>query len=117
MAFEELIKQLAQTLQNEASVRAVFGEPIKLDTHIVVPVATVAVNISGGGTGASRKPAPETRDFFAGGGGINVFAKPVGFIHEQDGKAVFAAIAPPVKETELPPIARKIIEAVTPAKH
>ena len=114
MAFEELIKQVADTLQKEASVKAVFGEPVKLDTHMVIPVALVTIEIGGGGTGASRKPAAEARDFFAGGGGINVLSKPVGFIHELEGKAVFTPIVKPQEEVHLSPLAKKIISAVTP---
>ncbi|HUJ27488.1 MAG TPA: hypothetical protein VLW85_15795 [Myxococcales bacterium] len=116
MAFEELVKQVAETLQKEGSVRAVFGEPVKLDTHIVVPVALVSIELGGGGTGATRKEE-KPRDFFAGGGSVKIVAKPAGFIHEQDGKALFTVIAEPHEPMNLPPLAKKIIEAVTPAKH
>ena len=104
MPFEEIVKQVAETIQKEANARAVFAEAMKLDTHIVVPVASVVVSIGAGGTGASRKPAAELRRFFgAGGGGINVLAKPVGFIHEKDGQVVFTYIeAEKAEEKGLP---------------
>jgi uncharacterized spore protein YtfJ len=105
MAFEEIVKQVAETIQKEANARAVFADPIKLETHVVVPVATIHIGLGGGGTGGSRKPHSELARFFgAGGGGLDVQAKPIGFIHEKDGEVVFSPIEiPPVqKEKGLP---------------
>jgi uncharacterized spore protein YtfJ len=115
MPFEEIVKQVTETIQKEASARAVFGEPTKLDTHIVVPVATVSIELGGGGGGGTRKPGAEiARIFGGGGGGLKVVARPVGLIHEQDGAVVFTRI-----EAEKPidapaPLAERIVSALTP---
>ncbi|MGZ6142487.1 MAG: spore germination protein GerW family protein [Myxococcales bacterium] len=113
MAFEEIVKQVAETIQKEANVRAVFAEPMKLDTHIVVPVASVVVSIGGGGGGGSRKPGAELQRFFGGGGGgVNVTATPVGFIHEKDGQVVFTYIeAAKAEEKGLPAVAERLMNA------
>ena len=93
MAFEEIVKQVAETIQKEANARAVFAEAMKLETHVVIPVAAVHISLGGGGTGSSRKPTSELARFFgAGGGGLDVRANPVGFIHEKDGAVVFTPI-------------------------
>lgn len=110
MAFEEIVKQVAETIQKEANVRAVFAEATKLDTHIVVPVATVTVSIGGGGTGTTRKT--EDKITAAGGGGVNVICKPVGFIHEKDGQVIFTTIE---HEKGLPAMAERLLQAFAKA--
>jgi len=113
MPFEEIVKQVAETIQKEANARAVFGEPAKLDTHIVIPVASVVISISGGGVGGSRKPGAEiARLLGGGGGGLNVVASPVGFIHEKDGVVIFTRIEKPRPEEKgLPLMAERIMGA------
>ncbi len=116
MAFEEIVKQVAETIQKEANARAVFAEAMKLDTHVVIPVAAVQISLGGGGTGSSRKPTSELARFFgAGGGGLDVRAKPVGFIHEKDGIVVFTPIEIPAegkeKEKGLP---ERLMSAIAP---
>ncbi len=92
MAIEELVRKVAETLEKEGNTRAIFGEPIKLDTKTLIPVACVAV----GGAGAGVSPKADQRGFGAGGGGgLNVM--PVGFIHEQAGEIVFTPIHLDVK--------------------
>lgn len=90
---EELIKQIGDTIQNEANAKAVFGDPIKLDNHTIVPVAVINVGFGGGGAtrAPEEKPAP-LRRFFGAGGGMGLQARPVGFIHEKDGQVVFTPI-------------------------
>lgn len=112
MPFGEIVKQVAETIQKEANARAVFGEPTKLDTHIVIPVASVVISLSGGG-GGSRKPGADiVRLFGGGGGGLTVTASPVGFIHEKDGAVVFTRIEKPKQEDKaLPLVAERIMGA------
>ena len=113
MSFEEIVRQVAETIQKEANARAVFGEPAKLDTKVVIPVASVVIQISGGGGGGTRKPGAEiARLFGGGGGGLNVTAAPVGFIHEKDGAVVFTRIDKPKPEEKgLPLVAERIMGA------
>ena len=117
MPFEEMVKQVTETIQKEGNAKAVFGEPTKLDTHVVIPVASIVISVGGGGGGASRKPVAEIARFFGGGGGgVDVVASPVGFIHERDGAVVFTRIDRAGEEERaqhLPPLAEKIASAFT----
>ena len=47
MPFEDMVKQVALTLERDGSVQAVFGQSIELEHHTIVPVAVV----TGGGGG------------------------------------------------------------------
>jgi uncharacterized spore protein YtfJ len=108
-----IMHDLTTILQQEGNVRAVFGTPVKLDNHVVIPVATI--KLGGGGGGAIRKLGPaadvvrrllgkdgetalETK--IGGGGGWTIDVRPVGFLSEQAGRVVFTKIdeggAPPV---------------------
>lgn len=86
MAFDEMMKQVAMTLERDASVRAVFGEAIKLEHHTIVPVAVVS---GGGGAGGTQG---EPTVSFAGGGGLALTVKPVGFISEHGDDVHFTPI-------------------------
>jgi uncharacterized spore protein YtfJ len=102
MELEKIIKEIAETIQSQANVKAVFGEPVKLDNHVVIPVAkiSVAFGLGGGseGQGAERREegnkAGEERGF-GGAGGMKLQALPAGFIHEKDGEVVFSTIDVP----------------------
>lgn len=83
MAFDEMMKQVALTLERDGSVRAVFGEAIKLEHHTIVPVAVVS---GGGGAGGSQGEQA------AGGAGIAVNVRPVGFISEHGDEVTFTPI-------------------------
>ena len=100
-----VVHEAAAALEREGNVRAVFGEPMKLDTRTVIPVATVAM---GGGAGGLRAFGaavekvqrllsgndvhvhPGRTIFGGGGGGIDI--RPVGFLCEEDGRVVFTRI-------------------------
>lgn len=96
MAYEDLMKQITETFEREGNVRAVFAEPVKLETKTVIPVA--AISLGGGAGGVS--PAVESKlakAIFGGGGGAAIQVQPVGFIHERDGEVVFTPIHVDVK--------------------
>jgi uncharacterized spore protein YtfJ len=86
MAFDDMMKQVAMTLERDASVRAVFGDAIKLEHHTIVPVAVV----SGGGGAGGTQGDPTVS--FAGGGGLALTVKPVGFISEHGDEVHFTPI-------------------------
>jgi uncharacterized spore protein YtfJ len=80
---------VAETIEREANVRALFGEPVAVGGHTVIPVASVFV-ATGAGGGAGN---PDAEDGGVGaGGGLLVRATPVGFIHEQGGTLAFTPI-------------------------
>ena len=96
MAFDEMLRQVAEMLEKEGNARTVFGEPVKLDTKTIIPVAQVQF---GGGGGGMSPPVKEGAQapVFGGGGGGGFTVQPVGFIHEEDGEVVFTAIHVDVK--------------------
>ena len=101
---QEIVKQIVHAFETEANVKAVFGEPVKLDGHSVIPVAAVFVSIGGGaglggGFGKAVQGAVELAQRFlprglagGGGGGINLWVRPVGFIHDDKDAVTFTPI-------------------------
>lgn len=94
MDIEKIVGDVAETIQKEANVRAIFGEPTQIDERKVVPVGRVTVSISGGaGTGAGESKGEERGNGVGGGGGaVNVTVTPVGFIAEGPEGVVFTPI-------------------------
>lgn len=103
---EAIVHEIARTIEAEGNTRAIFGAPVKLDTHTIIPVAALEIGMgAGGGMGqgvtferlrdaaadAVRRVVPGGRGV-GGGGGLDVKLRPVGFLHEEDGKVVFTPI-------------------------
>jgi uncharacterized spore protein YtfJ len=88
-------------LEAEGNVKAIFGQPIRLENHTVIPVAAVEIAIgAGGGVGHGPNLPPSIQAAIqlakkilpggwgaGGGGGRSVRIRPVGFIYEKDGVA------------------------------
>jgi len=103
-AFERIVGELRHAIESEGNVRAIFGEPIKLDQHVVVPVMSIEIAIGGGGgygggpkifKGAidvAKKLVPAGWGV-GGGGGFSLRIRPVGFIRDQENGPSFVAIA------------------------
>jgi uncharacterized spore protein YtfJ len=101
---QEVVQQIARIFESEANVKAVFGAPVQLDGHTVIPVATVFVSFGGGvgiGGGLGKAVAGAValanrilpRAFAGGaGGGVNVSVRPVGFIHDAKEGVAFTPI-------------------------
>ena len=100
-----VVHDITTTLEHEGNVHAVFGEPMKLDTRTVIPVATITMGGGAGGIRAfgaavdtirrwfSRKPIHVTPGrTFVGGGGGGIDIRPVGFMVEENGHVVFTPI-------------------------
>ena len=100
-----IVHEIASTLEREGNVRTVFGEPLKLDTRTVVPVASVSIGAGGGGArvlGAAvdtlrrwlwRRPVHvEPGRSLVGGGGAGIQIQPMGFLCEENGRVVFTRI-------------------------
>ncbi len=99
MNLDNIIKSITETLQKEANVNTVFGQPLELESKKAIPVARIQMTVSGGGGGGSGHEEQETegappKDGSGGGGGgkIDVQVIPVGFIHEGGDGVVFTAI-------------------------
>jgi uncharacterized spore protein YtfJ len=122
MQLDSLIHEIGETIQREASVKTVFGDPIKLDEHTVIPVALVTVSFGGGlggghGTAARLlgKDAPNVpgSDWTGGGGGggLNIVTLPIGFLSEREGQVTFNAIGGAGEgAVQLNPIVRKFLD-------
>jgi uncharacterized spore protein YtfJ len=79
MSAKEMLQNLGESLGATATVKSVFGEPIRLEGKTVVPVAKVRFGF-GAGFGAnprkSDKEVPTKAEGGGGGGGVQ--ASPAG---------------------------------------
>jgi uncharacterized spore protein YtfJ len=71
--------------ERDGNVQAVFGEAIKLEHHTIIPVAVVA---GGGGAGGTQGE----QSVSAGGMGLGLNVRPVGFIYESGDQVLFTPI-------------------------
>lgn len=76
MNIAELIKNTLKEAQELMSSRTVVGEPIKTDTHTVIPVSRVMFGFGGGGGEGNEKNNPATGQGVGGGWSI----EPVAFV-------------------------------------
>jgi len=94
MDITALVHEVAEAIGRSGQARAVFGDPLKLDTQTIIPVAVVMTRLGGGGG---------TTAIIGGGGGVGMHLDvlPVGFIHEKDGVATFTALDLPLERLAL----------------
>jgi uncharacterized spore protein YtfJ len=78
---DQAVMEVLQRVAGNATVRAVFGEPITTDGVTVVPVARVSSG-AGGGTGTD----PQKHESQGTGGGLGLSARPVGAYVIREGK-------------------------------
>src|SRR5215831_14433750 len=94
MDFEGIARHIAETIEHSGTAKAVFGEPVKLATQTVVPVAAIFCHVGAGG-GRSGIGG-------GGGGGFHLRVVPIGYIHEKEGTAVFSPIDVPEQALSSP---------------
>lgn len=99
MNLDNIIKSITDTLQKEANVNTVFGQPLELESRKAIPVARIQMSVSGGGGGGTGHEGPDgdeasPKDESGGGGGgkIDVQVIPIGFIHEGADGVAFTPI-------------------------
>jgi uncharacterized spore protein YtfJ len=79
MSATEILQRIGESLGGMATVKSVFGEPIRCEGKTVVPVAKVAYGFGGGFGGGTRKHGSEpSKQGEGGGGGGGVRAFPAG---------------------------------------
>ncbi|HVV84800.1 MAG TPA: hypothetical protein VHE35_17170 [Kofleriaceae bacterium] len=78
------IDKAIETANKLGHVKAIFGEPIKLETTSIVPVGVVITSFGAGGGGLPLLSG------MGGGGDLRVL--PIGFLSEQAGAVKFTAI-------------------------
>lgn len=102
----DVLREIARAFEAEANVKTVFGDPIELHGHTVVPVATIFVSIGGGaGVGGATGLAKTVQGAIDAatrvipgawgggvGGGVQVRVQPVGFIHDGKDGVLFSPI-------------------------
>jgi len=74
MALGNLFQDIIEKLNNSATVKTVFGEPIKAEGKTIIPVAKIGYGF-GGGQGTKEKS--ENSDLGLGGG---IGIKPIGVL-------------------------------------
>jgi uncharacterized spore protein YtfJ len=105
-ALEAMVRELTHAIEAEGNVRTVFGEPVLVEKHRIVPIATIEIGAGAGGLFSRRGPmrlaqeaAALARRFIpagwgiGGGGGGMLRVRPVGFLQEEDGRVVFCPIS------------------------
>lgn len=76
---DELFVRL-EDMQAQASVDAVFGQPVTLGEKVVIPMASVAYGFGLGFGESADQAAGESDGGTAGGGGAGMGARPLGVI-------------------------------------
>jgi len=84
-----LLQSLKDSLLGQASVKAVYGEPITVHDKTIIPVAKILYGY-GAGAGAGRMGEDNARGEGSGGGG-GVKAVPVGIIEVSRERTRFVA--------------------------
>lgn len=92
MTTEEIVKQVTHAVEQEGNAKVVFGAPVKLDSKTVIPVAAVRFGGGAGGARADGEVSTLARAIFSGGGGGGFDVRPVGFIHESEGRVEYTPI-------------------------
>ena len=103
------VERIAERIGAQATVRAVFGEPIERDGITIIPVAKVRWGFGGGsgggpfgpeagigaeGAAADTTPGGGSLAGFGSGGGGGVTADPVGYLEIGPDGASFIPISP-----------------------
>lgn len=77
----QFLESLAQRLQSNASVKAVFGEPVEAQGKTIIPVAKIAYGLGGGyGKLENSKSDSASQPNMGEGGGGGIIARPIGVV-------------------------------------
>lgn len=86
MKITDTLAALHDKIAASATVDRVYGQPIDLDGHVIVPVARIAYGFGGGGGGEDQAGG------MGGGGGVRV--EPLGFVTVDDDRPHFHPLWP-----------------------
>jgi uncharacterized spore protein YtfJ len=90
MSTQALLQSLKESILSQASVKAIYGEPISAHGKTVIPVAKIIYGYgAGAGTGGVGDSSARGE---GGGGGGGVRAVPVGVIEISDERTCFVPI-------------------------
>ena len=90
MNFQDYFKNVAESIRESATVKAVYGDPVESQGKTIIPVAKIRYGFGGGG-GSGEDASPEGATAVAagathkamgmgGGGGGGVSVTPAGYI-------------------------------------
>ena len=94
MSIPERVQSIVEKLQTSASVKTVYGEPIKVDGKTIVPVARVAYCFgmcSCGKKGEEQEQQGKDQQSCGGGGG-GLSVRPAGVLEITEGETRFIPI-------------------------
>ncbi len=101
----DLVRSIAQSLQDSLTVRTVYGEPITAGNITIVPVARVSFGFAGGGGGGSGVlpaggdiNAPRHGGGGGGGGAGGGFVQPIGYIEITENASRWVPVERPQSE-------------------
>jgi len=90
MSTQALLQSLKESILSQASVKAIYGEPISAHGKTVIPVAKIMYGYgAGAGTGGMGDTTARGE---GGGGGGGVRAMPVGVVEISDQQTRFVPI-------------------------
>jgi len=90
MSTQALLQSLKESILSQASVKAIYGEPISANGKTVIPVARIMFGYgAGAGTGCVGNTSARGE---GGGGGGGVRTTPVGVIEISDQQTRFVPI-------------------------
>ncbi|MCU1296940.1 MAG: hypothetical protein JWO91_1218 [Acidobacteriaceae bacterium] len=91
MGSQALLQSLKESILSQASVKAIYGEPISANGKTIIPVAKIAYGYgAGAGTGGVGSSSARGE---GGGGGGGVRAVPVGVIEVSSERTRFVPIS------------------------
>lgn len=92
MKVRKIIKDITDNLKSSATVRTVYGEPIRASNKVVIPVAKVAYGFGGGGETERKGGHERTRGAEEGGGG-GMAIRPIGVVEVSERRTKFIPFA------------------------
>ncbi len=81
MQFKEMLHEITQFMENEASTKTVIGDPFQLGAFSCIPVIRVGM---GFGTGGGERDLSNKEHDQGGGAGGGMGIEPIGFLVSKD---------------------------------
>jgi uncharacterized spore protein YtfJ len=95
MSIPERVQSIVERIQGSASVKTVYGEPIKAEGKTIIPVARVSYGFGMCSCGGrAEQPQGQDKDTQGcGGGGAGLSVNPVGVLEIAEGETRYIPIA------------------------
>lgn len=96
MALQEVLSNISEKIQNTATVKIVYGDPVSAEGKTIIPVAKVRYGFGGGGgwgtmPDQSEDDSDSDHSGAGGGGGGGMEVRPIGFIEITTGETRFVS--------------------------